>query len=139
MGTERRRFLLSLAAAALLALPAAARAQENKSAIEVPMLDPWVPPAVADKAILAPQTQGEALRAQVRAKLKRRFDAAASPDGTLTAAQARSAGRCGQREVMDAEAALPALFEKGAQGQRHAAKGQFVPRDVGLVEQLHLQ
>lgn len=92
MGTDRRRFFLSFAAAALLALPAAAYAQQNKSAIEVPMLDPWVPPAVADKAILAPETQGEALRAQVRAKLKRRFDAAASPDGTLTAAQARSAG-----------------------------------------------
>jgi hypothetical protein len=92
LGTDRRRFFLSFAAAALLALPAAAYAQQNKSAIEVPMLDPWVPPAVADKAILAPETQGEALRAQVRAKLKRRFDAAASPDGTLTAAQARSAG-----------------------------------------------
>ncbi|HEX5130275.1 MAG TPA: hypothetical protein VFV90_11040 [Usitatibacter sp.] len=92
MGTDRRRFFLSFAAAALLALPAAAYAQQNKSAIEVPMRDPWVPPAVADKAILAPETQGEALRAQVRAKLKRRFDAAASPDGTLTAAQARSAG-----------------------------------------------
>ena len=56
------------------------------------MLDPWVPPGVVEKAVIAPATQGEALRAQVRAKLKRRFDAAASPDGTLTAAQARSAG-----------------------------------------------
>lgn len=92
MGTDRRRFLLSLAAAALLAMPPAAHAQQNKFAIEVPMLDPWVPPAVVEKAVIAPPTQGEALRAQVRAKLKRRFDAAALPDGTLSAAQARSAG-----------------------------------------------
>lgn len=56
------------------------------------MLDPWVPPNVVEKAVIAPATQGEALRIQVRAKLKRRFDAAASADGTLTAAQARSAG-----------------------------------------------
>ena len=88
MGTDRRRFLLSLAAAALLAMPPAPHAQQNKFA----MLDPWVPPAVVEKAVIAPPTRGEALRAQVRAKLKRRFDAAALPDGTLSAAQARSAG-----------------------------------------------
>jgi hypothetical protein len=89
LGTDRRRFLLTLAAGALLALPAGA---QNKAAMEVPMLDPWVAPEVRRKAVVAPPTRGEALRAQVRAKLKRRFDAAASPDGTLTAAQARSAG-----------------------------------------------
>jgi glucose/arabinose dehydrogenase len=91
--TERRRFLLSLAAGALLALPLHAGAQ-NKAAAEVPMLDPWVAPQVVEKARLAPvpATEGEALRAQVRAKLKRRFDAAAAADGTLTATQARSAG-----------------------------------------------
>ena len=92
MGTDRRNFLRALLAAALLALPAWAHAQQNKAAAEVPMLDPWVAPEVREKALVAPATQGEALRAQVRAKLKRRFDAAASPDGTLTAAQARSAG-----------------------------------------------
>jgi hypothetical protein len=93
--TERRRFFLSLLAGALLALPAAAGAQQGKAVAEVPMLDPWVAPEVVEKARLVapvPATEGEALRAQVRAKLKRRFDAAAAPDGTLTAAQARSAG-----------------------------------------------
>ena len=92
MRTERRNFLLSLAAAAWLALAPAAWAQQNKAAAEVPMLDPWVAPEVVEKALVAPATDGEALRAQVRAKLKRRFDAAAGPAGTLTAAQARSAG-----------------------------------------------
>ena len=93
MGTDRRRFLLSLVAGALLALPGYALAQQDK-AFEVPMLDPWVPPQVVEKARLVPvpATEGEALKQQVRAKLKRRFDAAASPDGTLTAAQARSNG-----------------------------------------------
>ena len=92
MATDRRQFLLSLAASAFLALPALA--QQNKAAAEVPMLDPWVAPQVVEKARLAPPqaTEGEALRAQVRAKLKRRFDAAAAADGTLTAPQARSAG-----------------------------------------------
>jgi hypothetical protein len=92
--TERRRFFLSLVAGALLALPPGAVAQQGKAEAEVPMLDPWVPPHVVEKARLSPvpATEGEALRAQVRAKLKRRFDAAASADGTLTAAQARSAG-----------------------------------------------
>jgi hypothetical protein len=94
LGTDRRRFLLALAAGAWLALPAPALAQQGKAVAEVPMLDPWVAPQVVEKARLAPAqpTEGEALRQQVRAKLKRRFDAAAGPDGTLTAAQARSAG-----------------------------------------------
>ena len=58
------------------------------------MLDPWVPPEVRAKAMVAPPvaTEGEALRQQVRAKLKRRFDAAAGTAGTLTRDQARSAG-----------------------------------------------
>ena len=92
MPTDRRHFFLALAASALFALPAFA--QQNKAAAEVPMLDPWVAPQVLEKARLAPApaAEGEALRAQVRAKLKRRFDAAAAPDGTLSAAQARSAG-----------------------------------------------
>jgi hypothetical protein len=91
LATDRRRFFRLLVAASLAALPAAVSGQ-NKAGFEVPMLDPWVAPAVADKALIAPATQGEALRQQVRAKLKRRFDAAASANGTLTAAQARSAG-----------------------------------------------
>ena len=90
MRTDRRAFLASLLAAALLGVPATTFAQ----ALEVPMLDPWVPPAVAEKARAAPvpATDGEALRAQVRAKLKRRFDAAAGAAGTLTRGQARAAG-----------------------------------------------
>ena len=92
MATERRQFLRALAAATLLALPLAVVAQQNKAAAEVPMLDPWVAPQVVEKAAAAPPTEGAALRQQVRAKLKRRFDAAAGPDGSLTAAQARSAG-----------------------------------------------
>lgn len=97
MRTDRRHFLAALAASTLLALPGSALAQQvvNKAAAEVPMLDPWVPPTVREKAAAGAQpaaTEGEALRAQVRAKLKGRFDAAASPDGTLTRAQARSAG-----------------------------------------------
>ena len=91
MATDRRRFFRLLLAALLAALPAGAAAQ-NKAGFEVPMLDPWVAPGVLEKAVIAPATEGEALRQQVRAKLKRRFDAAASPNGTLTAAQARSAG-----------------------------------------------
>lgn len=94
MGTDRRRFLLSFAAGVLLALPPHVLAQQNKAVSEVPMLDPWVAPQVVEKArgIPVPATEGEALKQQVRAKLKRRFDEAAGPDGTLTAAQARSAG-----------------------------------------------
>ena len=97
MATERRRFLHLLAAAALVAQPgwvaAQAQAQSPKAVMEVPMLDPWVPPEVREKALVVPTpAEGAALREQVRAKLKRRFDAAAGTEGLLTAAQARSAG-----------------------------------------------
>ena len=90
--TDRRHLLLALAASALLALPFASPAQQPKAVSEVPMLDPWVPPAVREKALVAPVTEGEALRAQARAKLKRRFEAAAGPSGSLTREQARAAG-----------------------------------------------
>lgn len=95
MRTDRRDFLVAAAAAtlALIALPASAQ-QAGKAVAEVPMLDPWVAPEVREKARATPYvaTEGEALKAQVRAKLKRRFDAAAGPDGKLSAQQARSAG-----------------------------------------------
>ena len=94
MRTDRRNLFKALAGAMLaMALPAAGQ-QAGRAASEVPMLDPWVAPEVREKARATPYvaTEGEALRAQVRAKLKRRFDAAAGPDGTLTAQQARSAG-----------------------------------------------
>jgi hypothetical protein len=93
--TDRRNFLAGLLASALLALPGFAIAQPMpKATFEVPMLDPWVPPAVREKSRAAPHvaTQGEQLREQVRAKLKRRFDDAAGPSGSLTREQARSAG-----------------------------------------------
>ena len=94
MRTDRRSFLATLAAGVLLALPVSAFAQTGGAASEVPMLDPWVPPEVREKARATPHlpTEGAALREQVRAKLKRRFDAAAEPSGTLTREQARSAG-----------------------------------------------
>ena len=95
MRTDRRAFLAApLACLALALAPFAVQAQAPKAGFETPMLDPWVPPEVREKALAAPApvTEGDALRAQVRAKLKRRFDAAAGPAGTLTREQARSAG-----------------------------------------------
>jgi hypothetical protein len=98
LATDRRVFAKAVLAAALLAAPgwvmAQVQAQSPKAVMEVPMRDPWVPPELREKALVAPPepTQGAALREQVRAKLKRRFDAAAGPGGTLTAEQARSAG-----------------------------------------------
>lgn len=85
-----------LAASVLLALALPVAAQQGKAVSEVPMLDPWVPAEVREKAAAAPApyvaTEGAALNEQVRAKLKRRFDAAAGSAGTLTRQQARSAG-----------------------------------------------
>ena len=85
MRADRRRVLLGIATGLLLGLPAAAGAQQNTWAIEQPMLDPWVPPQVVEKATVKPvETSGEALRLQVRAKLKRRFEAAAGPGGDVS-------------------------------------------------------
>jgi hypothetical protein len=85
-----------LAGLVLAALPLAAAGQSAPAATsEVPMLDPWVPPAVREKSTLrlAPRTEGAQLDAQVDAKLRARFDAAAGrPGGTLTREQARAAG-----------------------------------------------
>lgn len=59
---------------------------------EVPMLDPWVPPATRNAAP-AIATQGAALQEQVEKKLKQRFDSADTKrSGTLTRAQAEAAG-----------------------------------------------
>jgi len=59
---------------------------------EVPMLDPWVPPAVAKAAESLPKAKrGAELKAEVERKLRADFDAAA-PQGTLTRDQARAAG-----------------------------------------------
>jgi hypothetical protein len=80
------------AGAIAFALPLGAFAQG--AAAEVPMLDPWVPPAVRAKAAATrvEPAEGAALRAEVEAKLKSRFDAAAGDGGTLTREQAAARG-----------------------------------------------
>ena len=92
MATDR--WILSLALAALAAAPGTGGAQVGPHPVtEVPMLDPWVPPAVREKSLRVPvATEGAALRAQVEGKLRRRFEAASGPGGTLTRDQARNAG-----------------------------------------------
>ena len=85
--------LLLAAGAIAFALPFDALAQG--AAAELPMLDPWVPPAVRAKAAAearAEPTEGAALRSQVEAKLKARFDAAAGQGGALTREQAAARG-----------------------------------------------
>lgn len=81
-----------LAAAVVAAmLPMGAWAQ--KAAAEVPLLDPWVPPAVREKAVpRSAPAEGVALRAQVEAKLRARFEAVAGKGGALTREQAAGAG-----------------------------------------------
>lgn len=96
--------LLILTAAMLGALSAAAQTTPPAK-FETEMRDPWVPPEVRAKAAkrqLAPPTSGAALDAQVEAKLRKRFEAAASPDGTLTREQARAAGLGAIAERFDA-------------------------------------
>jgi hypothetical protein len=70
-------------------MPAAAQAAD--AAAQVPMRDPWVPPA-ARHAASAPETRGAALNAQVEKKLRASFDVAdADHDGSVTLAEARAA------------------------------------------------
>lgn len=91
MRTDLR--LLLAAGAIALVLPFGAAGQGAAS--EVPMLDPWVPPAVRAKAASeqpVEPSQGAALRAEVDAKLKARFDAAAGEGRTLTREQAAARG-----------------------------------------------
>jgi len=87
-----------LLAAALMAAAISAGAQvtpmsdAQRVTAEVPMLDPWVPPATRKTATAIP-TQGTALQEQVERKLRQRFDSAdAKGSGTLTRAQAEAAG-----------------------------------------------
>ncbi|WP_280153054.1 EF-hand domain-containing protein [Piscinibacter sp. XHJ-5] len=70
-----------------LMLPLAAAA--NDAALQTPMRDPWVPPAVR-QAASAPETRGAALQAQVERKLRAAFEAAGK--NTLTRDEARAAG-----------------------------------------------
>ena len=84
---------LALAAGAIaIKLPLAALAQG--AAAQVPMLDPWVPPAVKAKAAAerVEASREAALRAQVEAKLGARFAAAAGEGGTLTREEAAARG-----------------------------------------------
>ncbi len=77
-------------------LSGSALAGEGKA--EVPMRDPWVPPAVraaaaASAATTANETRGAALHAQVEKKLRAGFDAADTQhSGSITREQAKAAG-----------------------------------------------
>ena len=91
MRTDLR--LLLAAGAIAFALPFSAAGQG--AAADAPMLDPWVPPAVKAKAAASVRlepAEGAALRAEVEAKLKARFDAAAGDAGSLTREQAAARG-----------------------------------------------
>lgn len=84
-----RHMCRTTAALACLLLPLAALAADGLA--EVPMRDPWVPPAVR-QAASAPLTRGTALQSQVDAKLKASFDAAdVDKRGSITREQARAA------------------------------------------------
>jgi hypothetical protein len=85
----------SLAACLAISAHAVPHAEAPGAVAEVPMLDPWVPPAAREKALGSPMpeaTRGAALQAQVERKLRARFEAAAGPEGMLTREQARAAG-----------------------------------------------
>jgi len=74
-------------------LPLALALAQGLSLAQAPTLaDPWLPPA-ARQAPLAPPTRGQALRAQVQAKLATQFQQAdVRRRGALTLAEARAAG-----------------------------------------------
>jgi hypothetical protein len=78
----------------LVVIALAAATARGEATMEGPMLDPWVPPALRkQQRDVEPPAEGAALRAQVEAKLKSSFDAAARPHGgTLTREQARASG-----------------------------------------------
>jgi hypothetical protein len=75
---------------ALASVVAGARADD---ALQTPLRDPWVPPAVRKDYRVTPPTRGEALKAQVTAKLRSAFDAAdVERRGSVTQGQAEAAG-----------------------------------------------
>ena len=79
-------FAAAIAVAATFALDATAQA------LQAPMLDPWVPPALR-KAAPRPPADGSELKAQVERKLRTSFDAAdVSGAGAITRDQAQAAG-----------------------------------------------
>jgi hypothetical protein len=74
-----------------LCWPMTTGAWAGEGQADVPMRDPWVPPAVR-QAASAPETRGAALHAQVDAKLRQSFDAAdVEHTGSITLEQARAA------------------------------------------------
>jgi len=80
-----------MAVAVAVAAVAPLAAQAGDARADVPMRDPWVPPAVRQSAS-APLTHGAALRAQVEGKLKANFDAAdVEHQGSITLDQAKAA------------------------------------------------
>jgi hypothetical protein len=88
MNSTLRLWVLILAMP-LGVVPLHASAADAKA--EVPMRDPWVPPAVRQSAS-APLTHGAALHAQVESKLRSSFDAAdVEHAGSITLDQARAA------------------------------------------------
>lgn len=92
--TNRRALFAAVLTAASMTASAQVTLMPDPQQVtaEVPMLDPWVPPATR-KAAPAVVTQGTALQEQVERKLKQRFDGAdVKGNGTLTRAQAEAAG-----------------------------------------------
>jgi len=74
----------------LMIVSPGAFAGEGKA--EVPMRDPWVPPATRAAAASAPVTRGAALHSQVETKLRQSFDAAdVDKTGSITLQQAKAA------------------------------------------------
>jgi hypothetical protein len=79
--------------ALLFALGLCACGAQAAATLEMPLLDPWVPPALRKQRVAVPPSSGAALRAQVEGKLRAAFEAAAQPHGgTLTRDAARDAG-----------------------------------------------
>lgn len=69
-----------------------ALALSGPAALAQALRDPWLPPAARQAALAAP-TQGQALRAQVQAKLAAQFrQADVQRRGALSLAEARAAG-----------------------------------------------
>jgi len=76
----------------LAALSVGGALHAAEPALQTPMCDPCVPPALRN-ATPAPQTEGAALQAQVERKLRQNFDAAdVQRTGAITLQQAKAAG-----------------------------------------------
>ncbi len=103
LGPAASKALQPFAAPARAVAAAPASVFQPPATAETPLLDPWVPPALAKTARPAPPTVGAALASQVREKLRAKFDAAdRSRAGRLTRAQAREAGLHALADAFDA-------------------------------------